>query len=643
MRSTASRGPTVPAQRRGSRRWRGGALLCLGLALACSGTAGARQVLQLGGAGGRPWAGQGELGFVDAERVLGALRPLEADPSVNLVPGMAGRGGELKSIPDTYTLPQNWFKEKDLMVDGDSTSAFIHPPRIDFFRPGYFYSVAIFVDLGAPFPVERIRFATRPDHPENLVREYDLFVNDGSPASQTAFGDPVWTLIRREGDNLQRVVELNLERQPVRHVYLHPGSWGPRTANTGPGQTWEVAELEVYGRGFVPSSNYVSAPLDLGGPAALGEIRWAGHRQGRARVVVQTRSGSDADPELYWRRTGVGDQVSSVDTEGRPLTREAYLALPPSVRGGITQDLANWSVWHTYEFEDGLSGARTLSPSPRRFVQVRIQFLSDDLDGAQVDSLTLEYSQPPALDAAVGEIVPLTVEAGEPVRFTYAVRAVMGATQRGFDVLEVRTAALIDSVEQVRVDGAWVGFAAELDTATGHGFRVTFPRVAHDQSLLEVDFRGRVFRYGTPFNGAVSSAGSDEVALEVTPGDALPGAPGDGLKVRTSLEGAVLGSLSVGPNPFSPNGDGANDALHLACALRRLTGPAWTTVAIYDLAGRLVRTVGHGPAGSALLQVTWDGRDAAGRLVPPGSYVYRIGVASDSGEEARAGVIAVSY
>ena len=57
--------------------------------------------------------------------------------------------------------------------------------------------------------------------------------------------------MHNEKDNLNARVELDVEPQIVRHLYLHPLEVG---------DTWEVAEFEVYGQGFVPKASYVSTP-----------------------------------------------------------------------------------------------------------------------------------------------------------------------------------------------------------------------------------------------------------------------------------------------------------------------------------------------------------------------------------------------
>ena len=505
---------------------------------------------------------------------------------------------------------------------------------ISFRGPGFFYTTPMFFDLGAPFPIEGIRFATRADHPGHKIRQFRLSINDGREESKNEKGNLIWTLVHDEKDNLSPVVELDIEPQIARHVYLHPLEVG---------ETWEVAEFEVYGQGFVPQASFLSDPIDLGRASSLGRIWWSGQLDIGAKIVIQSRSGSDDQPEVYWRKTGVGGEEVPFGANGRPMSRQEYGAMPQNVRGGITQDLENWSVWHTYEYADGLAGSQILSPSPRQYVQLHIAFFSARLDGGQIDSLFFEFSQPPVVSEAIGEISPPFVESPDPVRFTYAVRTRLEAEQSGFNVLEVRTPARLEAIHEVRIDREVVDFTPSFDPADPHQFAVQFDRIDQDQTLLEVDFDARVFNYGTTFNGAVSDADRDEVPQSVIPGDAMSELLSDALNVRTPLKGSLLSVVQVVPNPFSPNGDGVNDQVQFSYTLLRLTDVVPLATEIYTLAGNRVRTLGGEEGGSALYQATWDGRDDQGKLVAPGLYIYRVVVEAGSGREERLGPIALVY
>ncbi len=602
----------------------------------------ARESYQLGGAGGQPWADIGEFVFIDHERVSGSIRPFETELTHNLISSMRSRGGDIGTILNNYTIPQDWSDGGyEWIIDGDSTTAFIHPPRIQILGGGGgYWTVPMFFDLGAPFLVERIRFATRPDHPENQMRRYILFLNDGTEATKDRVGNLVWKKYREEIDNLESVVDLDIEPQQVRHIYIRPGGIG---TNNGLSQTWEVAEVQVFGRGFVPTAEYTSEPIDLGAPSALGKIRWGWQLDPGGQIIIQTRTGVDDQPYVYWRVTGVADELSPLDQRGRPLTKEDYESIKPNQRGGVTDDLTNWSPWQTYDLDRGLAGTPILSPSPRSYIQVRVQFASAPLAGGQVDSLSFEFSQPPVVSAAVAEIHPNDVEPAMPTPFTYAVRSRIEIGQSGFDALRLQTAALVDSVSAVRIDRVDVPFSVDTDAVPSRDLLIHFPRITQDQTLLEIDFGARVFRYGTPFDGALVDTESDEVALAVAPGDAVAEVLGDELVVRTSLTGSILTDLQVGPNPFTPNGDGVNDRVIMSSALLRLTGDTPIDVEFFDLSGRLLRSLRMVVAGSTTFELTWDGTDDVGKLVAPGLYVYRLGIGADSGSASRVGHVAVAY
>lgn len=82
--------------------------------------------------------------------------------------------------------------------------------------------------------------------------------------------------------------------------------------------------------------------------------------------------------------------------------------------------------------------------------------------------------------------------------------------------------------------------------------------------------------------------------------------------------------LSVGASlpTFSPNGDRYEDGVAVSY---RLTSPARTTVEALDGAGAVVRTLQTATDRRAgAFSLLWDGRDAAGRIVPDGIYTARV-------------------
>lgn len=68
------------------------------------------------------------------------------------------------------------------------------------------------------------------------------------------------------------------------------------------------------------------------------------------------------------------------------------------------------------------------------------------------------------------------------------------------------------------------------------------------------------------------------------------------------------------PNPFNPH---TSIGFHLPSA-------GWATLKIYNVLGQEVRTLLDGPSPAGVRQLVWDGRDASGRAVSSGVYVYTL-------------------
>ncbi len=78
-------------------------------------------------------------------------------------------------------------------------------------------------------------------------------------------------------------------------------------------------------------------------------------------------------------------------------------------------------------------------------------------------------------------------------------------------------------------------------------------------------------------------------------------------------------SLSLAPNPFSPDGDGVDDFVLINYSLPVTT--AAVNVKIYDLRGRLIRFLLNNQASGSQSTVVWDGKNETGELARMGIYV----------------------
>ena len=89
----------------------------------------------------------------------------------------------------------------------------------------------------------------------------------------------------------------------------------------------------------------------------------------------------------------------------------------------------------------------------------------------------------------------------------------------------------------------------------------------------------------------------------------------DAVAAQPDLPAPTAASLQAYPNPFNPR----------TTFVFTLPGAPAATLRVYDVAGRLVRTLlENGDVGTTQATVDWDGRDDAGRTVAAGIYIGRL-------------------
>ncbi len=116
-------------------------------------------------------------------------------------------------------------------------------------------------------------------------------------------------------------------------------------------------------------------------------------------------------------------------------------------------------------------------------------------------------------------------------------------------------------------------------------------------------------------NPDISSRDSSNWASCVAPAGATPGAR-NSIFVEKLSEQATL---SISPNPFSPDGDGRDDVTiiqyNLPFNLSRVN------ISIFDSRGRLIRTLTDNQPSGTTGSLIWDGRDNFGHVCRVGIYI----------------------
>jgi hypothetical protein len=94
-------------------------------------------------------------------------------------------------------------------------------------------------------------------------------------------------------------------------------------------------------------------------------------------------------------------------------------------------------------------------------------------------------------------------------------------------------------------------------------------------------------------------------------------------------------SLSISPNPFSPDGDGFEDF-----CIVRYNLPLTTSViriSVFDVKGRLIRRLANGEISGATGEIIWDGLDDNRQRARIGPYILLL-----ESVDGQAGVVATA-
>ena len=96
-------------------------------------------------------------------------------------------------------------------------------------------------------------------------------------------------------------------------------------------------------------------------------------------------------------------------------------------------------------------------------------------------------------------------------------------------------------------------------------------------------------------------------------------------------EKRLIETLHISSPVLTPKGDGINDEVHISLVTLNLDKAA-SHVDLFDLQGKPLVRLEATSTRQAEYSFTFTGRDDAGRLLPPGVYLYSINLGADSGQ-----------
>ena len=613
----------------------------------------------LGGLGGIPWAQVAKsTAQIDSQTSPTAIRMRGFSPDQNILTSLTwsyGRPSDFVSEGDAALWDNTAFQDKISLsiVDGDSTTS----TELLFKRPGIDQSGRVFfLDMGSRIPAERLVFYPRQEgtdangrpYSDDFVRRYEVQIADGQ--SYVA-GQPLFQLLRDVPVNPTSVASLIFPSQFIRFLRLRVGSRGP----------FEIAEMELFGDGFVPRAAYESQVINLGETSNYGTISWGQQSlervEGEMRqaddpqtsVTIRMKTGLDDTPLIFYERVVDADtRVVSFDE----ISEREFGALQKGA-GLFENDSENWSDWSL----PLVSGQLIPLPSPRPFFQLQILLEGTSVSQtASLESLVVESSVPPA-SAVFGEISIdgepdpehsiAQVDGGETVRFVYDVSARVTATQSGFDALRIDTPTQPRFLDLL-MGNPFVNVAPDDVLETDSSLTVVFSRdriQATNNVPLRVVFEGSVVVFGTVFSGRVWDSTSELLGQPVLEGDANRQVQTNTLRVALTERsvGDILRKVRVVPPVFTPNGDGINDEARVEFTVTQISQPRSLDVLVLDLSGRRVRRLVQEKRVGGVFSEVWDGTDDHGATVPPGTYLTSVEIHTATGSYRTTKTVRIAY
>ena len=502
----------------------------------------------------------------------------------------------------------------------------------------------VFFDLGAFYWIDAFRLA----YGGSPFKDYRLDFSDGS---LEADGSLKWTTTGTRQTSAPTAVGSKWESETNLRFGAYEGNDFERvkarffrlvweqieSATARGGATGQPAEIQLYGRGYHPEVALTSNLIRLGGSRNLLSIEWDADTPPGTSVVLQTRTGNELDEVLrYFKK------------DGTEVTEAEYNKLLSIFRGDtIGEEVAggDWSDWSA-PYEDA-SGSPITSPSPRAYLEVRAVLRSDTPDySATLRSIRLNFTNPVAQGLS-GEVTPFAVEQlGQPQRFSLYVRPQFAAGDPGFDQLLV----VAPSDMRLAFEGVYGGPAASLATdvgadwaldgaevvpTAGDSLQVAFSAIgpSSEVEVVRLDFSTALFSTGAVLQASLQHSAEGEGGWQrVDPGEAVA----EVVSNTTTLVGKVASgplvqAVSVEPTVFTPNGDGINDEASFRFTVVKVGDDSPVEVLIYDLQGRRVRRLAEQRAlSTGSYGIAWDGRDEQGAVAPPGVYLARLRVDTDT-------------
>ena len=337
-----------------------------------------------------------------------------------------------------------------------------------------------------------------------------------------------------------------------------------------------VCEIEIYGVGYLSYGEYYSKVIDVGQTVNWGWAEW--------------------DAEL---------------PEGTNVTFQFRTGATPGINGA-------WSQW-----SPEISQTEILKvDEPRRYIQFKANLSTSSTETPVLKKLTIFYDKKLVARNIAFEVNPPVVPILKRTEISCDFNIEVDENSLGIDTLLIFTPSPAN-VESVLLNGAPVAYSL---VSTPEYIKVAFNQSINSNSRITVKLSLTLYLDVNEFPTVAIS--------KITPLNPQfvnvykRGDLSSWTVLTTGVSEKLIVDLQVNPNPFSPNGDGLNDQTQISFFLSNLNIERNLKIQIFDLTGKLIKTVFDGPS-KAFAYISsnsflWDGRDDNGKLVRPGVYLLRV-------------------
>ena len=347
-----------------------------------------------------------------------------------------------------------------------------------------------------------------------------------------------------------------------------------------------ISEIQVFGTGYLSEGAYVTIPKAAATKANWGTVTWdAVLPNSQTSVDFQFRTGNTAPTDSTW---------SAWST---PLT---------------TQN----SVFGVFE--------------PRKYIQYRVNLRTTGLETPQLNQIKINYDTVMVASSVVASIDGRVQPILKSIDVVYHLSMDFKKGDYGVDTIRLITPTPV-IIKRILQDNAVV--SPRLLYGLGE-VKIVFSDTISTKTEFVIEFTATLYLDEMSFPSEISSSKSAYYNPQRVERNVIGGKDSWTI-LTTGFADRLLVDIKIAPNPFTPNGDGKNDAAEISFYVSDVTTPRTLAISIFDVTGRRVRDLyrSNVTAGAFvdLSAIRWDGRNDDHIIVRPGLYIVRIDMAADEG------------